>query len=218
MFQTVFVRPLLLPAANLARLAAGSSNGLTNTWRCMCSFELLMIDGKIRLKHVERLTEINKLWNVASCWLYFANILAMRGPMNVKFTDSCLNKGWPTRWHLLYYILLNMFQTLIRPFSGASEYLLCCVGWLEACWYYVAGLAVGGVVSECRLNHYVQPTLGYHTTNRQNQWFSLHADTTSPTDRTSGSAYTRIPHHQQTIPPHNTSTPQVSLHNTTRTR
>ena len=28
-----------------ARLAAGSSIGLTNTWRCMCSFELLMMDG-----------------------------------------------------------------------------------------------------------------------------------------------------------------------------
>ena len=26
----------------------------------MCSFELLMMDGKTRLKHVERLTEINK--------------------------------------------------------------------------------------------------------------------------------------------------------------
>jgi len=26
--------------------------------------------------------------------------------------------------------------------------------WLEACWCYVAGLAVGDVVSECRLNHY----------------------------------------------------------------
>jgi len=40
-----------------------------------------------------------------------------------------LNKGWPTRWHLLYYLLLNMFQTLIRPSSGACDYLLCCVGW-----------------------------------------------------------------------------------------
>ena len=30
----------------LAWLAAGSSIGLTNTWRCMCSFELLMMDGK----------------------------------------------------------------------------------------------------------------------------------------------------------------------------
>ena len=28
------------------RLAAGSTNGMTNTWRCMCSFELLMMDGK----------------------------------------------------------------------------------------------------------------------------------------------------------------------------
>jgi hypothetical protein len=26
-------------------------------------------ERKTRLKHVERLTEINKLWNVASCWL-----------------------------------------------------------------------------------------------------------------------------------------------------
>ena len=72
------------------------------------------------------------------------------------------------------------------------------------CGCYVAGLSVGDVVSECRLN------------------------------QSSGSAYTRIPHHQQTIPLHNTSlhsahhqqtislhntsTPQVSLHNTTSTR
>ena len=69
-----------------------------------------------------------------------------------------LNKGWPIRWHLLYYLLLNMFQTLIRPSSGASEYLLRCVGWLEACWCYVVGLSVGDVVSECRLNHYSDTT------------------------------------------------------------
>jgi len=60
-------------------LAAGSSNGLTNTWRRICSFELLTMDGKSRLKHVERLTEINKLRNVASCWLYCSNILALHG-------------------------------------------------------------------------------------------------------------------------------------------
>jgi len=28
------------------QLAAGSSIGLTSAWRCMCSFELLMMDGK----------------------------------------------------------------------------------------------------------------------------------------------------------------------------
>ena len=62
-----------------------------------------------------------------------------------QFEFEYLNKGWPTRWHLLHYTLLNIFQTLIRPSSGASEYLLCCVGWLEACWCYVAGLSVGDV-------------------------------------------------------------------------
>jgi len=39
-------RGIAIPTASLARLAAGSSIGLTNTWRCMCSFELLMMDGK----------------------------------------------------------------------------------------------------------------------------------------------------------------------------
>jgi hypothetical protein len=42
-------------------------------------------DGrKKRLKHVERLTGINKLRKVASCWLYSENMLAMHGPTNVK--------------------------------------------------------------------------------------------------------------------------------------
>ena len=47
---------------------------------------------KNRLQHVERRTEINKLWNVASCWLYSANILAMHGPMNVKSRPACFYK------------------------------------------------------------------------------------------------------------------------------
>jgi len=34
---------------------------------------------------VEFLTEINELRNVTSCWLCSVNILAMHGPMNVKF-------------------------------------------------------------------------------------------------------------------------------------
>ena len=42
-------------------------------------------DGrKSRPNHVERLTEINKLRKVASCWLYSANILAIYGSINVK--------------------------------------------------------------------------------------------------------------------------------------
>ena len=44
-----------------SRLAAGSSNGLTYAWRCMCSFVLLMMGRKTRLKHVQHPTEMNKL-------------------------------------------------------------------------------------------------------------------------------------------------------------
>ena len=62
--RQVFVRPLLLPAASPARLAAGNSNGLT----LYVQFWAPDDGGKNRLKHVQRLTEINKLWNAASCW------------------------------------------------------------------------------------------------------------------------------------------------------
>jgi len=52
-----------------------------------------MMDGKNRLKHVQRLTEINKLSNVASCWLYSANILAIHGSMNVKCSTRVMRTG-----------------------------------------------------------------------------------------------------------------------------
>jgi len=48
-----------------------------------------------------------------------------------------LNKGWPTRWHLLYYVnlLLNMFRMLIHPSSGACDYLVrYCVGCIVVTW------------------------------------------------------------------------------------
>jgi len=59
-----FVRPILLPAASLAAM---------EHW---CVQFWAPDDGrKNGQKHVERLAEINKLWNVASCWLYSANTL-----------------------------------------------------------------------------------------------------------------------------------------------
>jgi len=106
-------------------------------------------DGrKTRLKHVQRLTEINKLWNIASCWLYFANILAMHGPMHVKlafvyFSKICLenssfikfdkNNGQFT-WTPIYilitsqyilitsqYILITSRSILLRMINVADE-------------------------------------------------------------------------------------------------
>ena len=57
MQRQVFVRPILLPAASLARLAAGSSNNLT-LYVQFCAPD---DERKNRLKHVQRPTEINKL-------------------------------------------------------------------------------------------------------------------------------------------------------------
>jgi hypothetical protein len=62
----IFVRPLLLPAA----IAAGSSNGLTNT-RC-CRYSCLRFDDGwcYHSKHVEQFPDKNKPRNVTFCWTY----------------------------------------------------------------------------------------------------------------------------------------------------
>ena len=79
MFQTGF--PSIIRSSNCTY----SDRYLSDQYLTLyVQFELLMMEGKDRLKHVQRLTEINKLRNVASCWLYSENILAMHGPMNVK--------------------------------------------------------------------------------------------------------------------------------------
>ena len=98
---TYSVRPILLPAASLARLAAGSSNGLT----LYVQFWAPDDGRKDRLKHVERLTEINNLRNLASCWLYSAIILAMHGPMNVYL-------------NVQYYGVHRQYPSAIAPYSS----------------------------------------------------------------------------------------------------
>jgi hypothetical protein len=35
-------------------------------------------------KHVEQFPDINKLFNVASCWIYIGIYFTMHGPVNVK--------------------------------------------------------------------------------------------------------------------------------------
>jgi len=92
-------------------------------------------------------------------------------------------KGRPTWWHLLYYVslLLSMFRMLIHPSSGACHCLVrWCVGWLEACWCYVAGFL---------LVMWYLSALGYYITNRQSRYitptrlksaqYSLHNNATS---------------------------------------
>jgi len=61
---TLLQPPLLLPAA----IAAGSSNGLTNT---RCCIVRAPDDGwRYYPKHVEQFPDINKLCKVASYWIH----------------------------------------------------------------------------------------------------------------------------------------------------
>ena len=74
-------------------------------------------DGrKNRLKHVQRLTEIKKLRNVASCWLCSANILATHGPMNVKsiYIYIYIYIGFPCKWNAKWFLFSRQFHTLFR--------------------------------------------------------------------------------------------------------
>jgi len=119
--RQVFVRPILLPAASLARLTAGSSIGLT----LYVQFWAPDDGRKTRLKHAERLTEINKLWNVASCWLCSVNILAMHGYMNAE--DSS-------------FFSKNALAVSVLPGKGSKDVFssraTCCpraAGWAGPC-------------------------------------------------------------------------------------
>jgi hypothetical protein len=51
-------------------IAADGSKGLTSTRRCIYSFWAPVDGWRNCLKHVGPFTEINKLCNIASCWLY----------------------------------------------------------------------------------------------------------------------------------------------------
>ena len=76
----VFVKPLLLPAAIVEELRRSLNSstvaiGSVMVWQVPDAVDILVCasdDGwKYHPKHVEQFTEINKLCNVASCWLYF---------------------------------------------------------------------------------------------------------------------------------------------------
>ena len=86
-----------------------------------------------------------------------------------------LNKGRSTWWHLLYYVslLLNMFQMLIHPSSGACDYLVrYCVGCIVLTWGVLV-LCSGIGCWWCGIRVVVvQPALGYHITNSQSRYIT----------------------------------------------
>jgi len=64
----------------------------TNTWCCMCSFELQRWKEKPSETCTASYTEINKILKCCIFWLYSANILVMHGPMNVKPWNTLMFK------------------------------------------------------------------------------------------------------------------------------
>ena len=87
-----------------------------------CPFVSLTLSTKFHL--------CNSVYSLSSCKICSEPylILSMSQSPHLNSTHCYLNKGTPTRWHLLYYVnlLLNMFQMLIHPSSGACDCLLCC--------------------------------------------------------------------------------------------
>jgi len=80
-------------------------------------------DGrKTRLKHVDRLTEINNLRKVASCWLYSANILAMHGRMNVKFKHNFF-----FRLYFFFSFLPFHFSVYVHLFNAFEHQISLCL-------------------------------------------------------------------------------------------
>ena len=69
---------------------------------------------------------------------------------------------------LFHYLMLNMFRMLIHPSSGACDlsvelfHGLYCSG--SMCVGVTLWFGWDGVVSGCRLKHYLQSASGYHTT------------------------------------------------------
>jgi len=127
-------------------------------------------------------------------------------------------------WHLLYYVnlLLNMFQMLIHPSSGACYYLVCyCIGCIVLTWGVLVLCSGIGCwwfdnltwwwAQQCSKHVQECNKLTCITKKRicALSW-SVAKISKSAGWTTSGAACTQIPHHQQPIPLHNTNTPQVS--------
>jgi hypothetical protein len=85
---------------NSSTIAAGSSKGLTSTRCCIYSFWAPDDGQRYRLKHVEHFTEINKLCNVASCWLYLEILVYC---INIAYSvdgprmQQTVSRKWLTR-------------------------------------------------------------------------------------------------------------------------
>jgi hypothetical protein len=79
-------------SSNSSTIAAGSSKVLKSTRCCVYSFWAPDDGRRNRLKHAEHFAEINKLCNVASCWLYLEIYLRCTDPWTSKLIYTLVLK------------------------------------------------------------------------------------------------------------------------------
>jgi hypothetical protein len=81
-------------SSNSSTKAADSSNGVTNT-KCCRRVVCAPDDGwKYHPKHVEQFSDINKLCNVASCWIYIGILLGARPFLHIsRIKVNCLQEN-----------------------------------------------------------------------------------------------------------------------------
>jgi hypothetical protein len=106
-----YVTPLLLPAAT----AADSSNSVTNTRCCRYSCMRSWWWMEVHPKHVEQFPDINKLCNVASCWIYIA--IYSRTLTNLPL---CLTDG-----HKNASLIGNRFLPSLKPITYGTMQCSC---------------------------------------------------------------------------------------------
>jgi len=93
------MRSILLPVVIVAgrdTFTTGSSNGLINARYCRYSVMSSWWWVNYHPKYVEQLTDLNKLYSVASCWIIITKYNTMHGPLNIKYLalviDNARNK------------------------------------------------------------------------------------------------------------------------------
>jgi hypothetical protein len=90
---------------------------------------LLALLGAHHILHVSRIrVKINKLRNVASCWLHFGNILKMHGIMNIKSLFKIVGFYEPARSFILIYFIL-WWQKFWRKLLEEMIVTICKTEW-----------------------------------------------------------------------------------------
>ena len=79
-------------------------------------------DRRYQPKHVERFTDINKLYIVASCWTIIGICFTMHGPLNVKYMWSLQPRKTCRARHMLVTALLPQVLGGYRHFSTYEGY------------------------------------------------------------------------------------------------